>query len=199
MRCLQSLSAEGKRIVYYVITYKCKNSVIHWERHIYWWTGTLLWEPFDKQTFCEEALNSLKSKHTQTSFNRTVIVTLLENVRKTLASSSGVNFENLHSLSHKACYSLAGSKKVQFENIYSQISTLMNSTVRTVKTCLAILLTKLRTGLPNHLLGTIFYLTQDQIQRCILVAELVWCKISFLMFHHICFESSLTLNLTLNT
>ena len=49
----------------------------------------------NNQHFCEEALNSLKSKYTQTLFKSTDIVNLLENVRKALASSSGVNFKNI--------------------------------------------------------------------------------------------------------
>lgn len=117
--------------------------------------------------FTKESLKLLKSKYIETSFNRTDIVTLLENVRKTLALSSCLNFENVHLLSDSVCYSLTGITKENFEDIVSHLSTLRNSSVRTINTCVAILLTKLRTGLPNHLLGVIFSLSKGQIQRCI--------------------------------
>lgn len=117
--------------------------------------------------FTKESLKLLKSKYIETSFNRTDIVTLLENVRKTLALSSCLNFENVHLLSDSVCYSLTGITKENFEDIVSHLSTLRNSSVRTINTCVAILLTKLRTGLLNHLLGVIFSLSKDQIQRCI--------------------------------
>ncbi|XP_062613814.1 uncharacterized protein LOC134275560 [Saccostrea cucullata] len=138
--------------------------------------------------FSEEALKLIKSKYSKTSFNRTDIVTLLENVRKTLTHSSGVNFEHLHLLSDSVCYSLTGLNKQHFEDVVSHLTTLKNSSVRTIKTCVAILLTKLRTGLPNHLLGVIFSLTKSQIQRCVhsarscLMQEFVPQHIGF---HHI--------------
>lgn len=113
--------------------------------------------------FTQESLKLLKSKYLETSFNRTDIVTLLENVRKTLALSSCLNFENVHLLSDSVCYSLIGITKENFEDIVSHLSTLRNSSVRTINTCVAILLTKLRTGLPNHL----FSLSKDQIHNCI--------------------------------
>ena len=115
LRCLQSSSsAEGEKIMY--CTYECKNTFtgifIDGQAHCFE-------NHLTNKHFSEEALILLKSKYTQTSFNRTDILTLLENVRKTLASSSGVHFENLHSLSDKACYSLTGFNKEQFENINS--------------------------------------------------------------------------------
>ena len=117
--------------------------------------------------FSDKALELLKSKYSKTLFNRTDIVTLLENVRKTFSLSSNDNFENLQLLSDSVCYSLTGLSKEHFEDVVSHLSSLRNSSVRTIRTCVAILLTKLRTGLPNHLLGVIFSLTKDQIQRCI--------------------------------
>ena len=116
--------------------------------------------------FSDKALELLKSKYSKTLFNRTDIVTLLENVRKTVSLSSSVNFENLQLLFDSVCYNLTGLSKEHFEDVVSHLSSLRNSSVRTIRTCVAILLTKLGTGLPNHLLGVIFSLTKDQIQRC---------------------------------
>ena len=60
--------------------------------------------------------------------------------------------------------------KHQFSQISSRLSSLRNSSVRSVESCLGIyriLLVKLRTGLPNSILSTLFSLTKSQIHRSI--------------------------------
>ena len=69
--------------------------------------------------FSDKALELLKSKYSKTLFNRTDIVTLLENVQKTFSLSSSVNFENLQLLSEGVCYSLPGLSKEHFEDVVS--------------------------------------------------------------------------------
>jgi hypothetical protein len=50
---------------------------------------------------------------------------------------------------------------------FHRLSSLRNSSVRSVESCLGILLVKLRTELPNSILSTLFSLTKSQIQRSI--------------------------------
>ncbi|CAG2184344.1 IQSEC [Mytilus edulis] len=99
--------------------------------------------------------------------NRSDITSLLENVRKTLATSHILNFDNPLSLSDGDYYNLTGLSKQQFNELSSYIVSARQTNVRSVRTCIAVLLTKLRTGLPNHILGTIFSLAKSQVQRCI--------------------------------
>lgn len=100
--------------------------------------------------------------------NRTDIVTLLQNVRATLSKkSSRLSFDHPNCLSDEDYYSLTGVTKHQFSQISSRLSSLRNSSVRSVESCLGILLVKLRTGLPNSILSTLFSLTKSQIQRSI--------------------------------
>ena len=78
-----------------------------------------------------------------------------------------MDFDNGDSLTTEDYYNLTGLTKEQFEDLSCHVTSIRHSAVRSVKTCLAILMTKLRTGLPNHILGTIFSLKKCQIQRSI--------------------------------
>lgn len=120
------------------------------------------------QYFKEDSLNQIKAKYNQSYMNRTDIVTLLQNVRATLSQkSSRLSFDHPNCLSDEDYYSLTGVTKHQFSQISSRLSSLRNSSVRSVESCLGILLVKLRTGLPNSILSTLFSLTKSQIQRSI--------------------------------
>ncbi|XP_076081629.1 uncharacterized protein LOC143052466 [Mytilus galloprovincialis] len=120
-----------------------------------------------EQLFDDTSLQALTAKYTTTYMNRSDITSLLENVRKTLATSHILNFDNPLSLSDGDYYNLTGLSKQQFNELSSYIVSARQTNVRSVRTCIAVLLTKLRTGLPNHILGTIFSLTKSQVQRCI--------------------------------
>jgi hypothetical protein len=120
------------------------------------------------QYFKEDSLNQIKAKYNQSYMNRTDIVTLLQNVRATLSKKSPrLSFDHPNCLSDEDYYSLTGVTKHQFSQISSRLSSLRNSSVRSVESCLGILLVKLRTGLPNSILSTLFSLTKSQIQRSI--------------------------------
>ena len=99
--------------------------------------------------------------------NRTDIISLIENVRKSLSNSHVLNFDDPSAYTDDDYHNLTGLTKQQFNQLCSFIKTARSSNVRSIRTCTAILLTKLRTGLPNHILGTLFSLTKNQIQRCI--------------------------------
>ena len=114
------------------------------------------------------SLNQIKAKYNQSYMNRTDIVTLLQNVWATLSKkSSRLSFDHPNCLSDEDYYSLTGVTKHQFSQISSRLSSLRNSSVRSVESCLGILLVKLRTGLLNSILSTLFSLTKSQIQRSI--------------------------------
>ncbi|CAC5386297.1 unnamed protein product [Mytilus coruscus] len=60
---------------------------------------------------------------------------------------------------------LTGLTRNQFEAVANTVTDLRKSEIRSVKTCLAILLVKLRTGLSNSILAILFSLEIHQIQR----------------------------------
>ncbi|XP_062581640.1 uncharacterized protein LOC134243403 [Saccostrea cucullata] len=115
----------------------------------------------------QSSLTKLQAKYANSFFNRTDLFNLLENVRLTLKRSSILDFDNSDHLSTDEYYNLTGLTKEQFQDLTCYAKSIRPSAVRSVNTCLAILLTKLRTGLPNHILGTIFSLKKCQIQRSI--------------------------------
>ncbi|XP_071181323.1 uncharacterized protein [Mytilus edulis] len=117
--------------------------------------------------FSQASLMILKAKYTKSFFSRTDIVALLENVRLTMSKSSILDFDNPSRLTDDDYYNLTGLTRQQFEDLSTYSTTIRQSNVRSVRTCLAILLTKLRTGLPNQIIGTIFSLTKSQVQRSI--------------------------------
>ena len=120
------------------------------------------------QCFKEDSLNQIKAKYNQSYMNRTDIVTLLQNVQATLSQKSSIlSYDHPNCLSDEDYYSLTGVTKHQFSQISSRLSSLRNSSVRSVESCLGILLVKLRSGLPNSILSTLFSLTKSQIQRSI--------------------------------
>lgn len=119
------------------------------------------------QNLLQNSLTKLEAKYDNSYFNRTDLVDLLENVRLTLQKSSILDFDNPKSLTDEEYYNLTGLSKEQFEDLSCSATSIRQSSVRSVRTCVAILMTKLRTGLPNHILGTIFSMKKCQIQRCI--------------------------------
>ena len=106
----------------------------------------------------QTSLTVLEAKYEKSFFNRTVLVSILENVRLTLKKSSILDFDNAGSLTIEEYYNLTVLTKEQFEVVSCHLTSIRHSAVRPVRTCLAILMTKLRTGLPNHIIGTIFSL-----------------------------------------
>ena len=116
----------------------------------------------------QESLFQIQAKYDRSYFNRTDIVTMLQNVRATLLKqTTRLNFDKTSSLSDEDYYNMTGVSKEQFTDIASRLSSLRNSSVRSVEACLGILLVKLRTGLPNTILSTLFCLTKNQIQRSV--------------------------------
>ena len=64
-------------------------------------------------------------------------------------------------------YNMTGLSHDQFSELSTYITTMRNTSSRSTRTCLAVFLSKLRTGLPNSILSSIFSLTTSQIQRII--------------------------------
>lgn len=131
---MQRISQQRKKII--CCTSQCQNTIINEKGIFINSKARCCVNHLINKLFTKESLKLLKSKYIETSFNRTDIVTLLENVRKTLALSSCLNFENVHLLSDSVCYSLTGITKENFEDIVSHLSTLRNSSVRTINTCM---------------------------------------------------------------
>ncbi|CAG2236796.1 unnamed protein product [Mytilus edulis] len=104
--------------------------------------------------FTQESISKIPEVNNTTLFNRSDITDLLDRVRGTLTLNGKLNFDCAHSLSEEDYQRLTGLTRNQFEAVANTVTDLRKSEIRSVKTCLAILLVKLRTGLSNSILAT---------------------------------------------
>ncbi|CAC5378166.1 unnamed protein product [Mytilus coruscus] len=119
------------------------------------------------------------------------ITELLNRVRGTLTLNGKLNFDCSHSLSEEEYQRFTGLTRNQFEAVANTVTDLRKSEIRYVKTCLAILLVKLRTGLTNSILATLFSLEIHHIQKETHAARSSLMKSfvpSFLGFQHMSHE-----------
>ncbi|CAC5386796.1 unnamed protein product [Mytilus coruscus] len=115
--------------------------------------------------FTQKSISKIPEVNKTTLFNRSDITELLNRVRGTLTLNGKLNFDCSHSLSEEDYQLLTGLTRNQFEAVANTVTDLRKSEIRSVKTCLAILLVKLRTGLSNSILDALFSLEIHQIQR----------------------------------
>lgn len=104
-----------------------------------------------------------------TQFNRTGIVELIEDIRKIALQNINkrIDFDNTLSMKDEDFKNLTGLTKVQFDDLCSFSSSIRETRVRSVRTCIGLLLTKLRTGISNKLLSTLFNIAKSSIQKAI--------------------------------
>lgn len=77
-----------------------------------------------------------------------------------------LNFDDQNAMQSEDYYNLTGITKDQFNELMTHISdtdSMRASKTRTTMTCVALLLTKLRCGLSNQLLGTLFGMRKWQV------------------------------------
>lgn len=111
------------------------------------------------------ALSLLTTTKNEEQLSRSDICKLLSDLRYTINSSTYLNFDVPSLLSEEDYSNLTGIKKEQFSELVNELKNLNNNFSRSKRTCLAVFLTKLRTGLPNTILSSIFNLSLNQIQR----------------------------------
>ena len=129
--------------------------------------------------FRQDVLKDLsnQSVSSSTSFSRTDLTDLLDRTRQMIKSTGKLNFESPMSMSEDDYVNLTGLTREQFSAVCSVVaSKIRSSDIRSPQTCLAVLLVKLRTGLSNSLLGTLFAMTKHQVQRCVHTARSAMMK-----------------------
>ncbi|CAC5385204.1 unnamed protein product [Mytilus coruscus] len=117
--------------------------------------------------FKQNSLKTVQKSSSSSYFNRTDISELLERTRAVIKDTSKFNFDISSSLSDDDYVNLTGLTRKQFDAVALHVKDLRNSEVRSVRTCLAILLVKLRTGLSNSILSTLFSLKSHQLRRAV--------------------------------
>ena len=114
-----------------------------------------------------EALEGLSHKKTSNEFSKTGVTELISNIRNLMKNANKLNFDVPSLLSDEKYFDLTGLTKAQFSELCQDVPNLKKSNVRSVRTTVAIFLTKMRTGLSNKLLSVMFGLKKSQIQRAI--------------------------------
>ena len=124
----------------------------------------------------------------QTYLNRTAILELLTKVKEVASKSSSkrMAFDNLDSYSDDDLVNLTGLNKDQLQDLHQFVQPhVKNTPVRSAITSLGIFLFKLKSGLSNKLLSTLFGISKASIRRAVhtirqaLMVEFVPSNIGF--------------------
>ncbi|PJE77654.1 hypothetical protein CI610_03419 [invertebrate metagenome] len=120
--------------------------------------------------------NSTNSQEGSTYFNKTDISSLIANIRAIAVRNERyrIDFDNNHSLTDADYQNLTGITKADFNDLcllLSSSTSIRCTKNRTSRTCIALLLVKLRTGMSNRLLSTLFNIGKSSVRRAIMSAR----------------------------
>ncbi|CAC5364418.1 unnamed protein product [Mytilus coruscus] len=123
------------------------------------------------EIFSSFSCEQIVEKEPSSDFNRTEITFLLKQIRDIALKNSKkrIDFDSPNSLSESDIYNLTGLTKANFDDVCSKIqdSPMRDSHCRTIRQCIGIFLTKLKCGMSNRLLSTLFNLGRDATRRAI--------------------------------
>ena len=106
----------------------------------------------------------------KSDFNRTGILDLIHRLQNTARSNNErrINFDG-NDLNDDDYLNLVGLNKSQFDDLCSHVKagTIRDTKVRSTRTCVGIMLTKLKSGMSNRILSTVFNIGKDGIQRAV--------------------------------
>jgi hypothetical protein len=122
-----------------------------------------------ENSFCKEAFMLLKNNkniRNVSHFTCEEVHTLIENIRKAAKDNRNkrVDFDD-NGMNDNDYESLTGLNRAQFDDLLTYIKNSKKSQNRSIRGSLGVFLTKLRTGLSNRILGTIFNMTKSQVRR----------------------------------
>ncbi|XP_062616715.1 uncharacterized protein LOC134278416 [Saccostrea cucullata] len=121
----------------------------------------------DADHFTQDALEKITPLSEEVALSRTSIKDLLENSRNFVIDRTKhrLDFDHRQALSDEDYVTLTGLSKSEFDEIMSYINDqdLRETATRSIRTCVAILLVKLRCGLSNKFIATLFTMKKHQI------------------------------------
>ena len=117
--------------------------------------------------FNKVSLNLLQTSKQSDSYSRTDITNLTSSIRQMMKTTSYLNFDIPSLIEDDDYTSLLGVSKEHFTILADSMNLIRNSSSRSVRTCLAVFLMKLKTGLPNKVLSILFRLKRHHVQRII--------------------------------
>lgn len=141
----------------------------------------------ENRILSKDALEKVKASKSSCHLNRTSILELLQQTREEGLKKEGtrLDFDDPTCLSDSDYLNLTRLTREQFDDVLTHVNSIRPTKTRSIRTCLAILLTKLRCGMDNRMLGTIFNMKKFQIRRAVqsarkaLMADFVLRNIGF--------------------
>ncbi|KAK3084039.1 hypothetical protein FSP39_007185 [Pinctada imbricata] len=118
----------------------------------------------------DNALGLLKASSDISVIKGDALIELLQYLRTTAHrhEKTRLNFDDERSLSDEEYLSLLGVGKAAFKDMLTYLDGLVRNTpARSTKTSLAIFLLKMRSGMSNKMLSTVFNVSKSSIRRCI--------------------------------
>ncbi|XP_056004749.1 uncharacterized protein LOC130050081 [Ostrea edulis] len=99
--------------------------------------------------------------------NRASVLTIIQSLREMAAEHPRLDFDDENSMDDDDYKVLIRFSRMEFQDIISSITSINSSKNRTKRTCVAILLIKLRSALSNKMLAVLFKMSKYQIRRAI--------------------------------
>ncbi|XP_062602094.1 uncharacterized protein LOC134263728 [Saccostrea cucullata] len=141
---------------------------------------------FTKGTLTHESLEIIPGTKDHSFVNRSTIMELLQQLRDeaNVKGRKRLDFDDPEALNDDDYQTLTGLSKVDFDDIltYARSTDIRPSKSRSIRTCIAILLTKLKTSLDNKMLAVMFNMSKPQIRRAVSTARQALCN-SFVPQH----------------
>ena len=111
-----------------------------------------------------DAIVKIKTIKDSSYLNRTSILELLKQTRDEVLRNENtrLDFDDPASLFSHGYYNLTGLEKEQFDDLMNSVNIIRPTKSRSIRTCIADLLTKLRSGLDNKMLATLFNMKKFQ-------------------------------------
>ncbi|CAC5417630.1 unnamed protein product [Mytilus coruscus] len=127
------------------------------------------------EIFLPDALDRISHSKSSSVFNCTDLMDFITQIRVMALKGSKwrIYFDTENALTSLDILNLTGLSKENFDDLCSivQKGNLRDSRTRSVRTCIGIFLTKLKSGLSNKLLSTLFNLGKDSVRRAIASAR----------------------------
>lgn len=115
---------------------------------------------------------SLSSSST-TFFNKTELLALITDIRSIALKNENlrIDFDNKNTLKDSDFLNLTGITKENFEDLISHVKSIRQTKNRSIRTCIALFLVRLRTGMSYRMLSTLFNIGKTGIRRAIATAR----------------------------
>ena len=121
-------------------------------------------------TLTDESISMLKSTYDESLLNRTTIVDMLQRMRDICKrhEKTRLDFDSRHTLNDADYIELTGISLSAFDEVCSSIKdSVKNTPVRSQRCSVAIFFCKMRSGLSNKFLATLFNVSKSSIRRAL--------------------------------